>query len=65
MGGYPLLDAGKTPDGTLSLLFNLLDQLPVGVAVYGAEAGFPFLYCNPRMAEQQDAGGSGSSATPA
>ena len=55
MGGYPLLDAGKTPDGTLSLLFNLLDQLPVSVAVYGGEAGFPLLYCNPRMAEQQHA----------
>jgi signal transduction histidine kinase len=55
MGGYPLLDAGKTPEGTLSLLFDLLDQLPVSVAVYGVEAGFPPLYCNLRMAEQQDA----------
>jgi signal transduction histidine kinase len=55
MGGYPLLDAGKTPEGTLSLLFDLLDQLPVSVAVYGAQAGFPLLYCNPRMAERREA----------
>ena len=55
MGGYPLLDAGRTPEGTLSLLFGLVDQLPVSVAVYGAQAGFPLLYCNPRMAERQEA----------
>ena len=40
-------DAAKTPEGTLALLFDLLDQLPVSVAVYGADAGFPLLYCNP------------------
>lgn len=54
-GGYSLLDAGQTPEGTLSLLFDLLDQLPLSVAVYGAEGRFPVLYRNPRMAEQQDA----------
>ena len=48
-------DAAKTPEATLALLFDLLDQLPVSVAVYGADAGFPLPYCNPCMAEPQGA----------
>jgi signal transduction histidine kinase len=54
MRGYPLLDAGGTFEGTLSLLYDLLDQLPVSVAMYGTESGFPLLYRNQRMAERQE-----------
>ena len=54
-GASELLRRGEDARGTLALLFDLLDQLPVSVAVYGADAGFPLPYCNPCMAEHQGA----------
>src|ERR1700716_2834641 len=39
MGGHPFIDAGRTSEGTLPLLYDLMDQLPLSVAVYGAGAG--------------------------
>jgi signal transduction histidine kinase len=59
MGGYPLLDVGRTSEGTLPLLYDLLDQLPVRVAMYGARAGFPLIYRNQLMAEQHEAAVAG------
>ena len=51
MGGYPLLDAEKTSEGTLPLLYGVLDQLPVSVVVHATGDGFPLLYRN-RAAEE-------------
>jgi signal transduction histidine kinase len=52
MGGYVHPDAGRTAEGTLPMLYGVLDQLPVSVLVHGADDGHPLLYRN-GMAEQQ------------
>jgi signal transduction histidine kinase len=57
--GNPLIDVGGTSEGTLPLLYDLMAQLPVSVAVYGAGEGFPLLYRNPRMVRRQEAAPAG------
>jgi len=52
MGGNPHPDVGRTAEGTLPMLYGVLDQLPVGVLVHGAAGGHPLLYRN-GMAERQ------------
>ncbi len=54
-----MLDVGRTSEGTLSLLYDLVERLPVSVALYGAEAGFPLRYLNAHMVELQADGPAG------
>ncbi len=47
-----MLDLERTSEGTLPLLYELLDELPVSVAVHGTDDGFPLIYRN-RSAEDR------------
>ena len=47
-----MLDLERSPEGTLPLLYELLDELPVSVAVHSPDDGFPLIYHN-RNAEER------------
>jgi len=57
MGGRPLFDTERTSGGTIELLYDLLDELPVSVAVHGTAAGFPLRYRNRGMRDRHRAAG--------
>ena len=52
MAEYPFPTAGGTPEDRLRLLCELLDRLPISVALHGIEEGLPLLYHNRRAEER-------------
>lgn len=51
-GRGAVIDTQGTSEGALGLLSQVIDQLPLSVAVYGGRPEFLLLYRNQRMAEQ-------------
>jgi hypothetical protein len=53
VAGAPLLDTARTAGGTVGLLYALLDQLPMRVAIHDVGAGFPLRSANRAMGDAE------------